>query len=39
VFRSVIEPDMEWAFKRDAAELARDRGRLERPIVREKVNA
>ncbi|MFJ9242503.1 acyltransferase family protein [Streptomyces sp. NPDC101776] len=37
VFRSMIEPDMEWAFKRDAAEPARDRTRLERPVVREKV--
>ncbi|WP_329249769.1 acyltransferase family protein [Streptomyces sp. NBC_01478] len=39
VFRSVIEPDMEWAFKRNAAEPARDRRQLERPAVREKVNA
>ncbi|MFD4560280.1 acyltransferase family protein [Streptomyces sp. NPDC058469] len=43
VFRFAIEPNMEWAFKRDAAELARDREQFEQPhgqqTVREKVNA
>ncbi|WP_416959420.1 acyltransferase family protein [Streptomyces sp. Agncl-13] len=43
VFRFVVEPDMEWAFKRDAAELARDRGQFERQhgqqAVRETVDA
>ncbi len=28
-FRFVMEPDMKWAFRRDAAELARERGRTE----------
>ncbi|WP_324785595.1 acyltransferase family protein [Streptomyces sp. H51] len=36
VFRFVMEPDMKWAFKRDAAELARVREKSER---REKVPA
>ncbi|MET7570186.1 acyltransferase family protein [Streptomyces sp. NPDC005492] len=31
VFRFVIEPDMEWAFKRDAAELARGREQFGQP--------
>ncbi|MEV0734626.1 acyltransferase family protein [Streptomyces sp. NPDC050549] len=42
VFRFAVEPRMEWAFRRDAAELARDRAQLERhgrPVVREKVSA
>jgi fucose 4-O-acetylase-like acetyltransferase len=43
VFHFVIEPGMEWAFKRDAAQLAREREQFERPQgqqpVREKVNA
>jgi fucose 4-O-acetylase-like acetyltransferase len=39
VFRFVIEPRMEWAFKRDAAQLARDREQFEQPAVREKINA
>lgn len=43
VFRFAIEPDMEWAFKRDAAELARDREQFEpqgqQQAVRETVDA
>ncbi|MFD5481248.1 acyltransferase family protein [Streptomyces hawaiiensis] len=38
VFRFAMEPKMEWAFKRDAAELARERQSAERR-EREKVNA
>ncbi|MEU1850045.1 acyltransferase family protein [Streptomyces sp. NPDC019990] len=38
VFRFAMEPRMEWAFKRDAAELARERQRSERR-EREKVHA
>ena len=37
VFRFAMEPKMEWAFKQDAAELARERQRRERE--REKVGA
>ncbi|MGW5459783.1 acyltransferase family protein [Streptomyces sp. NPDC003996] len=37
VFRFAMEPQMEWAFKQDAAELARERQRRERE--REKVGA
>ncbi|MFF3464866.1 acyltransferase family protein [Streptomyces sp. NPDC002619] len=37
VFRFAMEPKMEWAFKQDAAELARERQRKERE--REKVDA
>ncbi|GGJ37390.1 membrane protein [Streptomyces brasiliensis] len=37
VFRFAMEPKMEWAFKQDAAELARERQRKERE--REKVSA
>ncbi|MET8448283.1 acyltransferase family protein [Streptomyces sp. NPDC005209] len=37
VFRFAMEPKMEWAFKQDAAELARERQRKERE--REKVGA
>ncbi|QCD55885.1 hypothetical protein CEB94_14150 [Streptomyces hawaiiensis] len=40
VFRFAMEPKMEWAFKRDAAELARERQSAERrEREREKVNA
>lgn len=39
VFRFAMEPKMEWAFKRDAAELARERQRHERREQREKVLA
>ena len=39
VFRFAVEPRMEWAFRRDAAELARDRAQFAQPVVREKVNA
>ena len=42
VFRFAMEPKMEWAFKRDAAELAREREtsqRRERTAEREKANA
>ncbi|MET9757984.1 acyltransferase family protein [Streptomyces sp. NPDC006372] len=38
MFRFAMEPKMEWAFKRDAAELARERQSAERR-EREKVNA
>ncbi|MFD5162126.1 acyltransferase family protein [Streptomyces hawaiiensis] len=38
VFRFAMEPKMEWAFKRDAAELARERQSAERR-EREKANA
>ncbi|WP_443058265.1 acyltransferase family protein [Streptomyces sp. NBC_00820] len=37
IFRFAMEPKMEWAFKRDAAELARERQRKENE--REKVSA
>jgi fucose 4-O-acetylase-like acetyltransferase len=40
IFRFAMEPKMEWAFKRDAAELARERQSAERrEREREKVNA
>jgi fucose 4-O-acetylase-like acetyltransferase len=39
LFRFAMEPKMEWAFKRDAAELARGREKREQTAVREKVNA
>lgn len=39
VFRFAMEPKMEWAFKRDAAELAREREKREGATAREKVNA
>ncbi|MEV7000569.1 acyltransferase family protein [Streptomyces sp. NPDC093982] len=39
VFRFAMEPKMEWAFKRDAAELAREREKREGSAAREKVNA
>ncbi|MFI9819070.1 acyltransferase family protein [Streptomyces sp. NPDC052013] len=39
VFRFAMEPKMEWAFKRDAAELARERERSEQRQPREKVSA
>ncbi|MFJ8056248.1 acyltransferase family protein [Streptomyces sp. NPDC096142] len=39
MFRFVIEPGMDWAFKRDAVQLAREREQFEQPVVREKVNA
>ncbi|MFI2374357.1 acyltransferase family protein [Streptomyces sp. NPDC018964] len=39
VFRCVMEPRMEWAFKRDAAELARERERRRAAETREKVSA
>ncbi|MFE2809866.1 acyltransferase family protein [Streptomyces nigra] len=39
VFRFAMEPKMEWAFKRDAAELARARERREGATAREKVDA
>ena len=38
VFRFAMEPKMAWAFKRDAAELARERESAERR-EREKVSA
>ncbi|WP_309062254.1 acyltransferase family protein [Streptomyces sp.] len=38
VFRCVMEPRMEWAFKRDAAEPARERERREQRETREKVS-
>ncbi|MFD7687949.1 acyltransferase family protein [Streptomyces sp. NPDC059781] len=38
-FRFVMEPRMEWAFKRDAAEQARERERQEKKETREKVSA
>ncbi|MFB7750695.1 hypothetical protein ACFC18_14095, partial [Streptomyces sp. NPDC056121] len=28
IFRFAMEPKMEWAFKKDAAQVARDRGRV-----------
>ncbi|MFE1424547.1 acyltransferase family protein [Streptomyces fungicidicus] len=39
VFRCVMEPRMDWAFKRDAAELARERERAQKRETREKVSA
>ncbi|MFE7274388.1 acyltransferase family protein [Streptomyces sp. NPDC057623] len=39
VFRFAMEPKMEWAFKRDAAQLAREREKREGAAAREKVNA
>ncbi|MFI2504638.1 acyltransferase family protein [Streptomyces sp. NPDC018972] len=39
VFRFVMEPRMEWAFKRDAAGLARERERRRTAETREKVSA
>ncbi|KUL68526.1 acyltransferase family protein [Streptomyces sp. NRRL WC-3604] len=39
VFRFAMEPKMEWAFKRDAAEMARARERREGSSAREKVDA
>jgi len=39
VFRFVMEPRMDWAFKRDAAELARERERAQKRETREKVSA
>ncbi|MET9972144.1 acyltransferase family protein [Streptomyces sp. NPDC006356] len=39
VFRFAMEPKMEWAFKRDAAELAREREKREGAGAREKVSA
>ncbi|GAA2275276.1 acyltransferase family protein [Streptomyces atrovirens] len=39
MFRFVMEPRMEWAFKRDAAEPARERERREEKETREKVSA
>ncbi|MEU7471560.1 acyltransferase family protein [Streptomyces sp. NPDC044984] len=39
VFRFAMEPRMEWAFKRDAAELARERERRQQAETREKVPA
>ncbi len=39
VFRFAMEPKMEWAFKRDAAQLAREREKREGAARREKVNA
>ncbi len=39
VFRFATEPKMEWAFKRDAAELARERENQESAGAREKVSA
>ncbi|MGZ3115489.1 acyltransferase family protein [Streptomyces sp. H62] len=34
VFRCVVEPRMEWAFRRDPGEAARDRERREKPEMR-----
>ncbi|MET9368758.1 acyltransferase family protein [Streptomyces griseoflavus] len=39
VFRCVVEPRMEWAFKRDAARPPRERERVEQRETREKVDA
>ncbi|WP_406008936.1 acyltransferase family protein [Streptomyces sp. NBC_00637] len=39
VLRFVMEPRMDWAFKRDAAELARERGKAERGEKGEKGGA
>ncbi|MEY9991349.1 fucose 4-O-acetylase-like acetyltransferase [Streptomyces sp. V4I8] len=39
VFRFAMEPKMEWAFKRDAAQLAREREKREGAAAREKVSA
>src|SRR5690606_7784788 len=39
VFRPVMEPAMDWAFKRDPAEAARERERHEADRTREKVSA
>jgi fucose 4-O-acetylase-like acetyltransferase len=39
VFRFVMEPRMDWAFKRDAAGPARERERQEKKETREKVSA
>ncbi|EGX59303.1 hypothetical protein SZN_13422 [Streptomyces zinciresistens K42] len=39
VFRFAVEPRMEWAFRRDAAELARQREKREGSTAREKVDA
>ncbi|MEU2383385.1 acyltransferase family protein [Streptomyces sp. NPDC012461] len=39
VFRPVMEPAMDWAFKRDPAEAARERERYEADRTREKVSA
>jgi fucose 4-O-acetylase-like acetyltransferase len=39
VFRFAMEPKMEWAFKQDAAELARERQKKESEREREKVSA
>jgi fucose 4-O-acetylase-like acetyltransferase len=39
VFRFAMEPKMEWAFKQDAAVVARGREQREKSAVREKVNA
>ncbi|MGC9538056.1 acyltransferase family protein [Streptomyces sp. UG1] len=39
VFRFAMEPRMEWAFKRDAGQLAREREKREGAAAREKVNA
>ncbi|MFE5815547.1 acyltransferase family protein [Streptomyces sp. NPDC056479] len=39
MFRFAMEPKMEWAFKRDAAEVAREREKREGVAAREKVNA
>lgn len=33
VFRFAMEPEMKWAFKRDAAELAREREKRERAMA------
>ncbi|GHG93119.1 acyltransferase family protein [Streptomyces lanatus] len=39
IFRFAMEPRMEWAFKRDAAQVAREREKREGAGAREKVNA
>ncbi|MFJ7073303.1 acyltransferase family protein [Streptomyces sp. NPDC098781] len=39
LFRFAMEPKMEWAFKQDAAEVARERQKREGAAAREKVNA
>lgn len=39
MFRFAMEPKMEWAFKRDAAQLAREREKREGAAAREKVSA
>ncbi len=39
MFRFAMEPKMDWAFKKDAAELAREREKREGAAAREKADA